>query len=173
MRFSHFSAFLLVLGLSACSDAPPAPEMTFSTDYESEAGWLNDDRLIRSDDAHSGRWYVASGEFLPFTPSFKMKARAISRRPLRRVEFNAWVRSSAVPSRVQLVLSAEADTTSIYYSAKPLEGFLKEAGKWTEITTVFEIPQGSFGPDNTVNIYLWSPDRAVVGLDDVTVRFSN
>ncbi|MFM2135429.1 MAG: hypothetical protein RL021_829 [Bacteroidota bacterium] len=173
MRFNHFSAFFLILGLSACSEAPQVPELTFSTDFESEAGWLNDDRLKKSDDAHSGRWYAASGEFLPFTPSFKMKARAISRRPLRRVEFIGWVRSGTVPSRAQLVLSAEADTTSIYYAAKPLEGFLKEAGKWTEIKTVFEIPNGSFGPDNTVNIYIWSPDRTVVGLDDVTLRFSN
>lgn len=173
MRFSQFPAFLLILGLSACSEAPKTPEMTFSTDFESEAGWMNDSRLTRTGGAHSGQWYISSGEFLPFTPSFKMKARTISRRPLRSVEFNGWVRTAALPSRVQLVLSAEADSTSIYYDAKPLDGLLKEAGKWTEIKAVFDIPGGSFGPDNVVNVYVWSPDKIIVGLDDVTIRFSN
>lgn len=173
MRFNHFLPFLIVLGLSACSEEAQIPEMTYSTDFESEPGWLNDDRLTNSGGAHSGRWYLSSGEFTPFTPSFELKARTISRRPLRRVDFTGWVRTSALPSRVQLVLSAEADTTSIYYVAKPLEEYLKKAGEWTQISTGFDIPNGSFGPDNTVKIYLWSPDRKIFGLDDVTIRFGN
>jgi hypothetical protein len=173
MRFIHFALFFLILGISACSDEPARPEMTYFTDFESEAGWMNDERLTKAGGAHSGQWYVSSGEFVPFTPSFKVKASTVSRHPLRKAKVSAWVKAAAIPAKVQLVLSAEANGISIYWKSKPLDKSLRSADTWTEISEEFVIPAGSFGPDNSVNIYLWSQDKSVIGLDDVTISFSN
>lgn len=170
--FSRAVVFLFFMLFLACSRSDEAPEMLFQTDFESEAGWLNDERLEKGS-AHSGNWYIRTGEFVPYSPAFQLKASLISSRPIRKAEITCWIRPKDVPVDAQLVFSADAGNTSVYWKHKELARYLKKTSEWTEVNELFEIPDGSFGPDNIVKIYVLSKNNKVIHLDDFSVHFSN
>jgi hypothetical protein len=170
--FSRTPVFVFFMLFWACSQPNEVPEMLFQTDFESEAGWLTDDRMEKGD-GHSGSWYIRTGDFVPYSPAFQLKAALISQRPIRKAEVVCWIRPKDVPADGHLIFSADAGTTSVYWKHKELAGYLKERGGWNEVTETFEIPDGSFGPDNIIKIYVLSKNNKVIHVDDFSVRFSN
>jgi hypothetical protein len=170
--FNRASIFVLIALFWACSRENEAPDMLFQTDFESEAGWISDERM-ENGTGHSGNWYIRTGDFVPYSPAFQLKASVISQRPIRKAEIVFWIRPKEIPADAHLVFSADAGNTSVYWKHKELAKYLTKSGEWNEVKETFEIPDGSFGPDNIIKIYVIAKSNKVIHIDDFSVRFSN
>jgi hypothetical protein len=143
--FFFFPLFLA----ASCSDPdavvqeqkPFAGKIALVNDAEKEQGWINENYLEESPNAHSGKRVSVTDKSRPYSLGLKTPLDSIFSGKVGSVTIGAWICSDSIPESEELALVASVNTKekSIFWHGEPVKEQLTEAKKWIYVSGTIKL----------------------------------
>ncbi len=169
-----FLATLFIFTLSACQNKQNKQHgLMYYNDFESVKGWVKDIYLVKQP-VHSGNLSERLDSGNIYGQTLKLKLKEVDPSPLRKVKYKLWCYIKSTKAEGKFVISIDdPNHKNLFWAAKPIDEFVKEAGKWTEVNIEWGITHipGANNPNNIISIFPWNLSKEEFYVDDISVEF--
>ena len=167
---SYLTALFLAAGLvsTSCNSRKTVDQGLYYENFDNLRYWSHD-VSVTSEKAHSGKWAAFTDSSHEFSQKFAMEYPYIILKGYQSVTVSAWVYKTGAGDEGKLVASLESHGTKHAYIESDLSTSVKDAGKWEQVSCYLKIPDNAPGIDN-LEVYLWSPQRHKIFLDDLSIN---
>jgi len=168
--FFFIAAFIFLLGCGG-DNKQKLNKLTYINDCESLDGWDNNNRLLSTENFHSGRYSNILNTNNNYSITFSKKYGDISKKKLKGVKVSCWAYflTNNFKGKV-LVLNLDSAEKKVFYNQTFMDKFVKSPRTWTKIEE--EIPLSrKFGPNTIFGFYAWSTSDDTILVDDLCIEF--
>lgn len=170
---THFNILItgfFALCLSSCSNKfKSADEGYYSQDFDNLKMWTRD-QLLTNEHAHSGNYSAYTDSTHEFSQTFEMDFNYAKSKGYTNLRFAAWCYVASADPKAGLIASVESPEKSLAYGGIDLTTAISEVLKWQKVSGYLKFPETA--PEGTkIKIYLWSPKKQKVFVDDIELQF--
>jgi hypothetical protein len=163
------SATLLTL-FTACKDkCLTSDDGVYFQDFDNLKMWARDEWNLTDERAHSGRYAAHTDSAFQYSQTFEMSFNEAKSKGYKAIEVSAWVFAASDNAKAGVVASVESSSGTKAYETADLKNFSKGPNQWDKAIVFLKLPE-SAPEDAKIKVYLWSPAKSKVYIDDVFVQ---
>lgn len=169
MRKYFFIPAFIILLFSTCSNNKGfTPVFKGSID---SGDWINCN-TIGNYPGKTGDHCSRTDSVNPYSFGFSKAVNDISPDPIKSVKVSVWVKMEELDKKCFLVVSLDGKNNKNYlWQGHELNLTVKEKNKWYRIDTEDLFPKNLETEGTYIKIYVWSPNKNVVYVDDYEIKF--
>ncbi|MBL7927372.1 MAG: hypothetical protein JNK61_10765 [Bacteroidia bacterium] len=145
----------------------------YETNYDQYFGFVPDDfRVIKTDDAHSGKFVTKMDTAFPFSLTLVKNFGQLTNKKAKAVEVQTWAKCAVANAPVFIVVSMEypGNPTPVYYEFFDATTAMKDANTWTKLNATFYLPK-TIDPNISFKAFVWNKGQTIAYADDFALRF--
>ena len=160
----------MVLFVSCSTKNQTADDGVYFQDFDNLHFWGHDEWNITGAKAHSGDYSARTDSNAEYSQTFEMDFAYAQSKGYRALEVSAWLFVPNMNAKGGLVTSIEAASGGSAYESADIKNFITAPNQWEKISGFLKFPEKA--PEGSkIKVYLWSPNKSEIFLDDVTVKF--
>lgn len=161
----------LILIISACGGKnQTADDGVYFQDFDNLHFWGHDEWNLTNEMAHSGDFSAKTDSNAEYSQTFEMDFKYAQSKGYKAMKVNAWIYVDNMNSKAGLVSSVESASGGAAYESADIKNFITAPKQWEKINVFLKFPEHA--PDGSkIKVYLWSPNKSKIFLDDVTIKF--
>ena len=165
------SSFLLILTITitSCQRKNRMVNHQIVNSIDTYSGWIINKKIIKTGDAHSGNKYVSLGKKGVYGPRYTIPVEELGGLKKANVEF--FTRVYEQNAKKLYVFRIMRGDSGVYWNAFDLRDANIVPEKWVQINTSFDFSKVKVEPEDMISIFPWSPDKANIDFDDITIEF--
>ena len=161
---------LIAAAFTACSNEPEK-SLVYSNDAEQALGWINQNTLKASNEAHSGGWISCIDSTFAYSLTFREKLSEVREIEANTINAKAWVRLISPAAKGGLVISVDDNGKNLLWQMLPLESVITKPGEWEIVKYKVALPADA--PSTAVvSTYFWNQGKEEIHIDDMEVEFT-
>jgi hypothetical protein len=167
------SVFLFLAGLfflQACANRKSPNDGYYFENFDNLHGW-NRDALLSDEQAYSGNYALMADSLHEFSQTFDMDYHYAYSRGFRSMTVKAWGYKEVRDAAGGLVVSLESPSGRSAYASSDFSTALLQPRHWEKISLFLQFPDTA-GDNSRIKIYIWSPHKSKMFVDDVTIQFN-
>jgi len=141
---------------------------TFTNDIDQMAGWTTHPSIIRSDDAHSGKYMCKVDSITPYSFGFVLEAEYFPVKPTKAINVSVW--GKWMTGAVLLVASLEYEGKCIAWTGTKFSNIVNASNEWANIKAKILVPK-DIPPKSVIKSFMYSPEKGVGYCDDFEITF--
>ena len=163
---------LVIILITACGGKNlTAEDGVYFQDFDNLRCWARDQWNITGEMAHSGDFSARTDSSTEFSQTFQMEFSYAKAKGYKSVEVTGWIYLYNMNAKASLVCSVENASGNLAYESADVKNFITAPNQWEKISVLLKLPENApHGSD--LKVYLWSPNKSKIFLDDVTIKFS-
>lgn len=159
----------LISVLTSCTRSRTVDDGSYFEDFDNLKHW-NHDAKVTNEMAHSGSYAAYTDSFNDFSQTFEMEYGFAKSKKYRTMMVSAWCYKTLDDPKAGLVASVESPEKQLSYSSSDLSKSMSEVNQWEQVSVFLELP-GQAPEHSKIKVYLWSPGKNKVYMDDVLIEF--
>ena len=153
----------------SCSRNKNLKEGYYFEDFDNLHFWNHEARVTR-EHAHSGDYAAFTDSSHEFSQTFEMGYHYARSKGFKSVTVNAWCHKSSSNAKGGLVTSVESAEKKSEFILADISQLVKKADHWEKVSTDFTLPDWA-PEDARIKVYLWSPEKNKLFVDDIEIEF--
>ena len=138
-------------------------------DFDNLYWWSNDQWNLTSEKAHSGDFSARTDSLNEFSQTFAMDYDYALAKKCSAIQVSAWICVTNMNAKAGLVVSVESAKGAAAYESVDIKNFITAPNQWDEVAATLKLPEKA--PEGSkIKVYLWSPSKTKIFLDDVTIK---
>ena len=169
--FQKLSIVSMFLVASCGSDNQTADDGVYFQDFDNLKMWGRDEWNLNSEIAHSGDFSAKTDTNMEYSQTFEMDYGYAKSKGYKAMQVTAWLYVTNMNAKASLVSSIESSAGSSAYETADIKNFITAPNHWEKISTFLKFPEKVM-EGSRLKVYLWSPNKAKIYVDDVTVKLA-
>ena len=163
---------LIIIFITACGGKnQTADDGVYFQDFDNLRCWATDQWNLTGEKAHSGDFSARTDTSTEYSQTFQMEYSYAKAKGYKSVQVAGWFYVTNMSAKGSLVCSVESAGGSPAYESADLKNFITAPNQWEKITVSLKLPENA--PDGAkLKVYLWSPNKSKIFLDDVTIKLT-
>lgn len=163
-------AFLTIIAFAfiACNDEPQ--RLVYTNDAEQSLGWINQNTLKASQDAHSGAWVSSTDSSLAYSLTLRQGLSEVNKIGANRITAKAWIKFMSMAGKGGLVISVDDNGKNLLWQMLPVESLIEKPGQWKMVKYEVTLPKDA-PATAVVSTYFWNQGKDEIQVDDMEVYF--
>lgn len=159
-----------ILFITSCSDKNlTADDGVYFQDFDNLRFWGHDEWNLTNEKAHSGDFSARTDSSTEYSQTFEMVFSYAKSKGYKAMQVTAWLYVDNMNAKAGLVASVESSSGSAAYQSADIKNFITAPNQWEKISVYLKLPESA--PDNAnIKVYLWSPNKAKIFMDDVSIK---
>ncbi len=161
-----------LLFIASCGDKnQTADDGIYFQDFDNLRFWARDEWNLTNEMAHSGDFSAKTDSNAEYSQTFQMEYSYAKSKGYKAVQVTAWLYVTNMNAKAGLVASVESASGSAAYESADIINFITAPNQWEKISVFLKLPESA--PDGSnIKVYLWSPNKGKIFMDDVTVKLA-
>ena len=169
--FQKLSIISLFFIASCGGSNQTADDGVYFQDFDNVRFWARDEWNITNEKAHSGDFSARTDSVAEYSQTFQMEYSYAKSKGYKAIQVTAWLFVTDMNAKAGLVASVESSGGSAAYESADIKNFITAPNQWEKISVFLKLPENA--PDGSnIKVYLWSPNRTKIFMDDVTVKLA-
>jgi hypothetical protein len=171
MKLQSIACLTLLVFFTSCGiNYPTADEGVYFQDFDNLKMWGGDQWNLTNEKAHSGSYAARTDSTYEYSQTFSMDFKEAKSKGYKAIEVSAWVFVTNADAKAGIIASVESSAGSTAYMSADVKDFITAPNQWEKGIVFLKLPETA--PEGAkIKVYLWSPNKAKIFIDDVTVQF--
>jgi hypothetical protein len=160
-----------LLFIASCGDKNLTVDNgVYFQDFDNLEMWARDQWNLTNEIAHSGNYSARTDSNAEYSQTFELDYAVAKAKGFKSMQVTAWLYADKIDPKAGLVTSVETGSGAVAYASSDIKNYIAAPKQWEKISCSLNLPD-SASDDSKIKVYLCSPGKAKIFMDDVTVKF--